>query len=814
MRGVGFIVDKLINNYIIMKKMKKFLVLSILMVLIFPFGALNAQNEINDDFIPAGSLQAWNANNEEVGEFPLKHTDVKAEVSGYLSRVEVTQEFTNPYNEPIEAVYVFPMPERAAIDEMEMQIGARVIKGVMKEREEARQIYNQAKLDGKRASLLEQERANIFTQSVANILPGDTIIIKISYIEVLDYDQGRYTFVFPMVVGPRYSPQNVKDSAKITPPIARSGHDISLEVNLYTANIPFKNLESKQHEVQITKKSEVAAIITLSAEDSIPNKDFILEYEVSGDLPKFALLSNNNNNGDDGFFTLMVQPPAISEKLAYLPKEIIFIMDTSGSMRGNPIDISKKAMNYSLDNLNPGDTFNIYQFNNNVKLFSEKPLLAIEENIKRARTYINSLQAKGGSEMMTAAKKVFTTPLQKGRLRIISLMSDGLIGNDDEIIKEIKEKIGDETRLFGFAIGSSPNRYLFNKMDEVGRGLSYYVNMNANPEEIVNEFYDRIDSPVLTGINIDWNGLDVYDLYPQTIPDLFNGEPFYVHGRYKKGGKADIEISGRMADEKPVADTWDKIFNSGEAIKSSINTFSVSVDLPVVNEYNTGLKSVWARSKIDDLMDSMYRRYKGVDDNITEITKLGIDYHLMTQYTSFVAVENTVVTESSQDPKRVDVPVALPSGMAQDKINNRMLSPQSSGSVMKNLRESATPSGYNSEGAALNLGLQHVDTVSLGNTDPRDIVIRVLNLAAIFFLFVTLIVFVVGIVTFIMGVKQKVENKDDQNKNKQETEKNKVLKEKGKKLISLSIKMVIIGLIVYGVVLFVVSFRAMGLLPG
>ncbi len=796
--------------------MKKIFSLLIAFVLIFPGGLLNAQEEINDNFVPAGRLQAWNANNEDVGEFPLKHTEVKAEVSGYLSRVEVIQEFTNPYNEPIEAVYVFPMPDRAAIDEMEMQIGARVIKGLMKGRDEARQIYNQAKLDGKRASLLEQERANIFTQSVANILPGNTIIIKISYIEVLDYDNGKYTFVFPMVVGPRYNPASVKDSVKITPPIARSGHDISLEVNLYTANIPFQNLESKQHEVLITKKSEVSAVITLSSEDSIPNKDFILEYEVAGDLPEFAVLSNNSD-GDDGFFTLMVQPPVVSEKLAYLPKEMIFIMDTSGSMRGNPIEISKETMNYSLDNLNPGDTFNIYQFDSRVELFSEKPILSTDENIKKAKSYINNLQASGGTEMMTATRKVFSQPLQEGRLRIISLMSDGLIGNDDEIIKEIKEKIGNDTRLFGFAIGSSPNRYLFNKMDEVGRGVSYYANMGANPEEIVDKFYDRIDSPVLTGINIDWKGLDVYDLYPQAIPDLFDGEPFYVHGRYKKGGKADIEISGRMADEKPADDAWDKIFNSGEPIKASVNSFSVSVDLPVDNKHNTGLKSVWARSKIDDLMDSMYHKFEGANDKIAEITKLGIDYHVMTQYTSFVAVDDSVVTESGQNPKRVDVPVSLPAGMKAQ--NNNSHNTVRSGMPMTEAVESTGRSsgGYNTLSdsfGALNLGLTHASNSSLGNVDPRDMSIRIANIVAIFFSFVVLIIFVVGAANLVVGLKKKVSSKAEQS----EEDKIKVVEKValiagGKKLIILSIKMIIIGCIVYGVALFVLNQQYLGAIP-
>lgn len=796
--------------------MKKIFSLLIAFVLIFPGGLLNAQEEINDNFVPAGRLQAWNANNEDVGEFPLKHTEVKAEVSGYLSRVEVIQEFTNPYNEPIEAVYVFPMPDRAAIDEMEMQIGARVIKGLMKGRDEARQIYNQAKLDGKRASLLEQERANIFTQSVANILPGNTIIIKISYIEVLDYDNGKYTFVFPMVVGPRYNPASVKDSVKITPPIARSGHDISLEVNLYTANIPFQNLKSKQHEVSIAKKSEVAAVITLSSEDSIPNKDFILEYEVAGDLPEFAVLSNNSD-GDDGFFTLMVQPPVVSEKLAYLPKEMIFIMDTSGSMRGNPIEISKETMNYSLDNLNPGDTFNIYQFDSRVELFSEKPILSTDENIKKAKSYINNLQASGGTEMMTATRKVFSQPLQEGRLRIISLMSDGLIGNDDEIIKEIKEKIGNDTRLFGFAIGSSPNRYLFNKMDEVGRGVSYYANMGANPEEIVDKFYDRIDSPVLTGINIDWKGLDVYDLYPQAIPDLFDGEPFYVHGRYKKGGKADIEISGRMADEKPADDAWDKIFNSGEPIKASVNSFSVSVDLPVDNKHNTGLKSVWARSKIDDLMDSMYHKFEGANDKIAEITKLGIDYHVMTQYTSFVAVDDSVVTESGQNPKRVDVPVSLPAGMKAQ--NNNSHNTVRSGMPMTEAVESTGRSsgGYNTLSdsfGALNLGLTHASNSSLGNVDPRDMSIRIANIVAIFFSFVVLIIFVVGAANLVVGLKKKVSSKAEQS----EEDKIKVVEKValiagGKKLIILSIKMIIIGCIVYGVALFVLNQQYLGAIP-
>ena len=382
-----------------------------------------------------GSLQVLTPDGTPKAECPLKHTDVKADISGFLARVTVTQQFENPFKEKIEAVYTFPLPQNAAVDDMTMLVGDRTVRGKILRREEAQAVYEAAKNSGQRASLLNQERPNIFTQSVANILPGEQIKITISYVETLKYDEGAYEFAFPMVVGPRYVPGNatgaqgtgfspdtdrVPDGSKITPkpapPGMRAGHDISLDVTL-DAGVPIDGLISKTHEVEVARPSDRRASVSLKNRETIPNKDFILRYDVAGKKISDALLTHST--GHSGFFTLIVQPPERVTAEDVTPKELVFVLDTSGSMSGFPIEKAKETMKLALDNLYPHDTFNLITFAGDTHILFPEPVTATKENLAKAQAFLETRQGGGGTEMMKAIKASLDPSDAQGHVRIV-----------------------------------------------------------------------------------------------------------------------------------------------------------------------------------------------------------------------------------------------------------------------------------------------------------------------------------------------------------------------------------------------------------
>jgi Ca-activated chloride channel family protein len=354
------------------------LILSVLAlpVIIALYGPQNVSAQTED---APGALTVIDGNGKQKAVCPLKHTDVKAEISGFISRVVVTQQFENPFKEKIEAVYTFPLPQNAAVDDMTMIVGDRTVRGKILPREEAQAIYEAAKSGGQVASLLDQERPNIFTQSVANILPGEQVKITISYVETLSYVNGAYEFVFPMVVGPRYIPgtpkdqsqsngsspdtNHVPDASRITPRAApnasRNGHDISLEVAL-DAGLIIDNIDSKTHPTDIQRPDAHSARLRLKDSETIPNKDFVLRYDVAGQAIQDALLTHRSEKG--GFFTLILQPPDRVTAQDVTPKELVFVLDTSGSMQGFPIEKAKETMKLALDSLYPSDTFNLITF--------------------------------------------------------------------------------------------------------------------------------------------------------------------------------------------------------------------------------------------------------------------------------------------------------------------------------------------------------------------------------------------------------------------------------------------------------------------
>ena len=608
----------------------------------------------------SGSLTVLDPAGKKKTQCPLKQTTVKAAISGFLSRVNVTQEFENTFNEKIEAVYTFPLPQNAAVDDMVMVVGERTVRGKILRREEAKAVYDAAKTGGQVASLLDQERPNIFTQSVANIMPGEKVRITISYVETLKYEAGSYEFVFPMVVGPRYMPgvpaatsqgngtapdtDQVPDASRISPALIpegmRAGHDVSLDITI-DAGIPIDTIGSKSHALNVEQNEPRYAQVRLKNDSVIPNKDFVLRYEVAGQKIQDAFLVHRSAKG--GFFTLILQPPERVAAEDVTPKELVFVLDTSGSMSGFPIEKAKETISLALNNLYPADTFNLITFAGDTRILFPEPVPATSENLSRAQAFLSGTSGAGGTEMMKAIKAALEPTDSQKHVRIVCFMTDGYVGNDMEIIFEVQKH--PNARVFAFGIGNGVNRFLLDKMAEHGRGEVEYVALNDDGSAAARRFHERVRSPLLTDISIDWNGMPVTDVYPRSLPDLFGAKPLIISGRYTGAKKGAIRLKGKVAGEEFLRE--------------------VSVELPETENQHDVLSSLWARRRIDHLMSEDYSGAQtgAMKKDLSEaITNLGLEFRLMTQFTSFVAVEEMIVTDRGR-PRRIDIPVEVPDGV-------------------------------------------------------------------------------------------------------------------------------------------------------
>ena len=585
---------------------------------------------------------------------PLKHTDVQARIVGYVGTVDVTQQFENPFDRKIEAVYVFPLPEKAAISEFVMSIGERRIRGILREREEAEAIYSEARAQGYQASLLVQHRPNIFEQKVANIEPGHRIDVNIRYFHTLAYRDGWYSFAFPTVVGPRFNPPGLTDPVAALPrspiqphtsgvgvqylrPGERSGHDIGISVEL-DAGVEIEAIEAS-HIIDEARTGEGTATITLANRTTIPNRDFVLDFKVAGARIKSNLLTYEDpDEPGQGYFTMMLFPPAHLENLARHPVEMVFVLDCSGSMSGVPIAQAKSAVVSALDRLESDDTFQIIRFSDIASRFGVEPVAATPGNIERAKRYVDSLDGAGGTMMIEGIRAALNFPHDPERLRFVTFLTDGFIGNEAEILHAIHGSIG-ESRIFSFGVGSSVNRYLLERMAIAGRGVVAYLGLEDSGSEVMNNFFDRISHPALSNVAIHWGDMRVSDIYPSRLPDLFVGRPVVVTGKYR-GEPGGLYVGGRAG---------------GERIE-----FGVRSDGDA--DAHAFLPRIWARLRIADLMDRRvwatdpYGEFEGV------IRQTALDYGLLSDYTAFVAVDASQPTTGDYGVTVVQ-PVPVPEGV-------------------------------------------------------------------------------------------------------------------------------------------------------
>jgi Ca-activated chloride channel family protein len=594
---------------------------------------------------------------------PLRNTDVKAEVVGVISSVRVTQHFRNPYPRPIEAVYVFPLPHRAAIHAMTMRIGDRLIRAGIRKRAEARAQYEQARRQGKTASLLEQERPNVFTQSVANILPGDKIEVELSYVEELVPRDGEYRFVFPMVVGPRYVGEaaatgrsgsgwaddnaRVGDASRITPPVLapglRLGHDISLSLKL-NAGVAISGLKVLTHKTTIQQPANDVARVELDRADRIPNRDFVLRYSLGGAQPQATLLASRDARG--GHLLLMMQPKLKMAAADAAPKEYVFVVDTSGSMDGDPLAQVRLAMKLCLTAMGKEDRFQVIRFASSAERFAPAPLAVTEQNLKQALGFVDALAAGGGTEFLPALELALKAPRDPARARIVVFMTDGYIGYEAEVLRFVRANRGGAS-LFAFGVGSSVNRYLIDGMARMGGGEPFVLLGRSDENTEIQRFFRTVSRPALTSIEVDWGKLDVKEVTPKRAPDLFADRPLVLAGRFERGGQGEITLRGRLQG---------KLFEQ-----------KLPVRLPEASDAAGGVGSpalgqLWARRTIGELMDLHDSDPESQKPAEKRVTALALEYSLMSKWTSFVAIDGKVRTDRPAVGS-VPVPTALPEGV-------------------------------------------------------------------------------------------------------------------------------------------------------
>lgn len=591
-----------------------------------------------------------------VDQMPLKATSAKVHIAGVIADVDLIQVYKNEGREALEALYIFPASTRAAVYGMRMTIGTRVIEAKVAKREEARRTYEQARDQGKGASLLEQQRPNVFQMNVANIMPGDEIKIELKYTELLVPTEGVYEFVYPTVMGPRYS--NRKSDALpaenrwVQNPYLHAGetatYTFDIEADI-AAGIPIRQLSSPSHKVSVSYQGPSVARVSLDgSEKHGGNRDYILRYELNGDRIETGLLLYEGEK--ENFFLLMTEPPRRVQKTEILDREYIFIVDVSGSMWGYPLDVSKKLIKDLLGALRPSDLFNVVLFSGGSSVMAEHSVPATRENIAKGLDLIDRQQGGGGTELLPALKAALALKEQKNYSRTVVIATDGFVDVEAEVFDLIRNRLG-SANFFTFGIGTSVNRHLIEGMAAVGMGESFVVTRPEEAPTKAERFRTIIQSPVLTRVNVKFDGFDAYEVEPPHIPDVLSERPVIVFGKYHGKPRGKIIVSG--------------ISGRGE-YGETINPENV-VPLPT----NGGIRYLWARHRITLLSDYNSLR---TDDRKTEaITELGLRYNLLTSFTSFVAVDTQI---RAKDGKRVSVkqPLPLPEGVSDYAIGETAMS--------------------------------------------------------------------------------------------------------------------------------------------
>ena len=584
-----------------------------------------------------------------IDRLPLKETRVDVAIAGVIADVTVRQVYENHGTRPLHARYIFPASTRAAVYGMTLTVGDVRTVARIRERQEAAQEFEAAKRDGKSASLLEQSRPNVFSMKVANVLPGDTISVELKYTELLVPTDRVYEFVYPTVVGPRYSEKPESQASAedqfVKAPYTRSGEPPRSEFQLaavVSTGVPVQEIASPSHQLVVRSTgAQRAEVVLADAERVSGNRDFILRYRLAGQEIASGLLLYQGR--DENFFLLMAEPPQIVEPGEVPPREYIFVVDVSGSMYGFPLDTAKKLMADLASVLRPSDAFNVVVFADGTETFSSSSVPATRDNLNRALQFVGRKNGGGGTRLLAALERAVAIPRQPATSRSVVLVTDGYIDAESDVFDYIRGQL-DDVNFFAFGIGSSVNRLLIEGVARAGLGEPFIVTQPGEAADAAARLRRYIDTPVLTGIDVKFRGFDAYDVEPGSVPDLFASRPIVVFGKWRGDAAGSIDLSGKTG--------------RGEYQRS------ISVSPASADESHAALRHLWARARIADLSDFGPRSPS--KERVADITALGLTYSLLTRYTSFVAVQEIVRTADGADD--VDQPLPLPAGVSDRAV--------------------------------------------------------------------------------------------------------------------------------------------------
>ncbi len=621
----------------------------------------------------AGILYVENNQQERFTALSL-NTDIKMQITGLTARVRVSQTFKNNHDQWMEGKYLFPLPDKAAVDHLTMKIGQRLIEGEIKEKQQAKKIYQAAKISGKKASLIEQQRPNLFTNSVANIGPYETIEVIIEYQQDIHYDRDQgFSIRFPMAITPRYQPNSVyresfQASTAISQNLTKQHSDYNssgfinqmsqvkmlfpttderqqstntnianIQVTL-DAGLPIETLLSPSHKISHQQKSESSYEIEFSNHKVYADRDFILNWKAySSQQPRAAIFAERKF--DENYLSIMIMPPSVDTPDSQLiNRELIFVIDTSGSMGGDSIRQARNALQFGISTLSENDTFNIIQFNSSTSQLFQRARQASSNNIQMAQSYVNRLKANGGTEMYSAIEASLDGRSDHASLRQVIFLTDGAISNEAQLFESISNRLGD-SRLYTVGIGSAPNSFFMKKAARFGRGSFTFISDISQSSIKMTQLFKSISRPQLTHINVQWpEGLQS-EIWPNKIPDLYDGEPLWLKAKVTElAGK--VQISGRLSDI-----LWQS-------------------DLSLTNpKQQGGVAVLWAREKIASIMNSAFH---GVidDKQKQQVIDTAIKHHLVSRFTSLVAVDKTP-SRTAEQLHQENIRTRLPKGSKQ-----------------------------------------------------------------------------------------------------------------------------------------------------
>ena len=589
------------------------------------------------------------------------NTDIDAQVSGLVARVSVKQTFRNDGPEWVEGVYVFPLPDAAAVDRLRMHIGERIIEGEIREKEQAKKEYEAAKVAGKKTSLVEQQRANLFTTSVANIGPGETITVEVEYLETLKYDEGSFSLRFPLTLTPRYIPgaplpgrkgsgwapdtTRVSDASLITPPMVTRSQDHRIRFNAtINAGVPLVLIASRYHPIVVSDDNDRYQI-SLTDTNTPMDHDLELTWRPVPDSAPRATVFTESVGGKSHLLIMMLPPNDTSVPVTSMPRELIFVIDTSGSMHGTSLTQATRALTLALDGLKPEDRFNVVQFNSVTNSLFRASVDASASNIGIAKRYVAGLKSTGGTEMRPAISYALSGAVSETHLRQVIFITDGSVGNEQELFSLIERELG-STRLFTVGIGSAPNSWFMRKAAEAGHGTFTLISALHEVNEKMGRLFRKLEQPQVTDITVEWPTGTTTESYPETVPDLYAGEPIVIKALLDNEPKPGdlLKVSGNSA-----LGTWgaELVINDGEP--------------------SPGVGSLWARSRIDDLMDRE-RRGAAHEEIRKAVIETALTHHLVSKYTSLVAVDKTPVRPQGEQLSKEQVPNLLPYGQNMKAI--------------------------------------------------------------------------------------------------------------------------------------------------